>query len=332
MKRERQARADFERKPQALKFFLLLAIMGIALVLVFLFFLKPQPSNEIIPADKSTTIEVEPEWEDTPVSTAYFYQGDIFFGGSDDQTHNPYYFYFSNFEEMDFEEGIARVAVIGIDMNDFYFLLDNASDRFAIMSDGGQNLGVHEFIPGKVSEKSISFGVYPLKYNYYVTPNKKSLFLLLSAQEFPMQFSKTMWFKGTDSLDAGNANLSYFLPAIEEFGFSKEKKAGTAIFSFDEDEDSKEDIFLYLDTFLLAPLKPDSRDSYKWQVVFPYNERKLGFNLEKDSETSQEVPEMKQDSYGSILRRNLNSFSITMPAKGRKIVLPEPEEWTPEES
>ncbi|MCX6802216.1 MAG: hypothetical protein NT067_03815 [Candidatus Diapherotrites archaeon] len=307
-------RGSVERhKSNAGKYIVAVLILAIAAFLVYNFFKPGEP--EIVPSDETTTISDEPSW-DHPVSTSYFYIGDFFFGGSDDEVHNLSYFYFS-----DFNEG---AAVVGVDTNDFYFVLDPDSDRFGVVSDWEADLGIYSFTPGKISTETISFGQYPVRYNYYVSSDRERLFLFLSAQDFPMQFSKTMWFKGTDSTDSGSPGLPYFLPSLDEFGYVKGQKPGTAIFSFDEDEDGKEDIFYYMDTLYWAPIEPGSRDSYQWQVVFPHNGRKLGFNLLEGNE-------MKIDSYGSLMRRGLNVFYVTMPAKNLPLPSPTEEDWIPEE-
>ncbi|MFH1235258.1 MAG: hypothetical protein V1493_06615 [Candidatus Diapherotrites archaeon] len=309
MKRDHMERP----KSNAGKYIVILLVLAIAAFLLYNFFKPPGP--EIVPADDTTTIAEEPLW-DHPVSTSYFYIGDLFFGGSDDMTHNPFFYYFSDFNEW--------VAVVGVDMNDFYFVLDPGEDQFGVVSDWGQDRGIHKFVPGKISTETISFGNYPVKYNYYVSSDRKRLFLFLSEQEFPMQFDKTMWFKGTDSTDSGSIDLPYYLPALDEFGFVDGQKPGTAVFSFDEDEDGEEDIFVHLDTLYWAPISPGSRDSYKWQVVFKNNGRNLGFNMEGENE-------MKLDSYGSFIYRSLNKFQVTMPAKDLPLPSPIEIDWTPAE-
>jgi hypothetical protein len=300
-------------KSNAGKYIVILLIIAVAVFLLYNFPKPPGP--EIVPADGTTTVAEEPLW-DHPVSTSYFYIGDLFFGGSDDEVHNPFFYYFG-----DFNEGIA---VVRVDTNDFYFVLGPEEDRFGVISDWEADLGVYPFTPGKISAETVSFGNYPLKYNYYVSSDRKRLFLFLSAQEFPMQFNKTMWFKGTDSTDSGSVNLPYYLPALDEFGFVDGQKPGTAIFSFDEDEDGTEDIFVHLDTLYWAPIAPGSRDSYNWQVVFKNSGGKLGFNLEDENV-------MKLDSYGSFIYRSLNKFQVTMPAKDLPLPSPIEEDWTPAE-
>lgn len=274
-------------------------IILIAISAFFLYFLKEPETGEILPADDSTTIEEEPEWEGR-LTTVYVYDGDMFFGGNDKKPHNIFFYYFSNIVE-----GVASAA---IDTNEYYFVFDPSLNEFDVFNDNDAFLGRYSFTPGKISSEPISFSEYNIDYYYYVSVDRERMFLLLGTQEFPLQFGKNFRFEGTDSLDSGEIDKPYFYPAIEEFGYTAREKAGTAIFSFDEDEDFEEEARLYIDTQWLLPIEPDSRNSYKWSVVFKHGNKWLGFNLEGEQT-------MKKNSFGSVITRRQRVFSIKMPDK-----------------
>jgi len=273
-------------------------IVIVAIGIVFLMSQGPPPTGEIQPADSSTTIELEPEWE-TALTTVYVYDGDLFFGGPE-VPHSVLFFIYSTIDE--------GVAVAPIDKNDYYFVFSEYSNSFDVFGDAGAFFGSHSFNPGEISSEPLKFGEYNKDYYYYVSADGKRMIFFLGAQGFELQFGKRFYFEGTDSSDDGDIDLPYFYPALEEFGYSLGEKAGTAVFAFDEDGDEEAEARLYLDTSILKPIEEDSRDSYNWQVVFLSSGRWLGYNLE-------EGKILKQNSYGSVIGRSAAAFYIKMPAK-----------------
>jgi len=274
-------------------------IFLIAFAAIFYYYFYTPPVTDGIPkAPDSTTIEEEPIFEEK-LTTVYVYGGDFFFGG-EEMPHDLLFFYYSPIEE--------GIGMAGIDENDYYFFFSDSSDTFDIYNDDEKFFGSYSFKPGEINSVPISLGSYPKEYNYYVSKDKQRMFLLLSSQEFPLQFGKNLIFEGTDCIDDEETEREYFYPSLEEFGFEHGEKACTAIFSFDEDEDFEGDARLFIDTATFKPIEEDSRDSYKWQIEFKHNGNWVGYNLEDDYL-------IKQNSFGSVLSRNFNEFYIMMPDK-----------------
>ena len=275
-----------------------LLVVVAAVAVYFFYFGKVTPSTQVLPADESTTIKEEPKWEGK-LTTVYLYDGDAFFGG-EKKPHSIMFYYFAKISK--------DVAELPMDENDYFFVFDHYSNKFDVFTDFDTFLGTHSFEPGKVSKKPMQFGEYNKDYYLYVTKNREEVYLLLAAQEFPLQFGKNFSFGGTDTTDDGKIDKEYFYPALEEFGYGEGKKAGTAVFSFDEDGDHKADVKFYVDTATKTAIKPGSRQAYKWQVVFKNRGRWLGYNLKNDGT-------LKQDSFGSVISRKPKEFYIKMPVR-----------------
>jgi len=270
----------------------LIVVIAIALVLMNL---PSEPSSEVFPAEDSTTVKEEPEWE--RLSSVVFYPGDFYFGGDDDYPHMLDFFYFSKIEE-----GWAAVPV---DTNDFWFEFNG--DQFTIYTDWDERIGTYKFTPGKISEEAITIDEYEKSYYYYVSPDRENLYLLLAEQQFPAQFGKNFWFKGTDTDDDGEIDVPYYLPAIAEFGYDFGDKGGTAIFWFDEDGDFEGEIKVFIDTASNYSIESGSRDSYKWQAEFLHGNKWFGFNHGS-------TMVQKQNSYGTAVWLEYGVTKVKMPA------------------
>jgi len=274
---------------------IIVGLVIVAAVALIVLNLPSEPSSEVVPAEDSTTVEVEPEWE--RLSSVVLYPGDFQFGGDDSYPHILDFYYFSKIQE--------GWAIAPIDTNDFWFEFNG--NQFTVFTDWDERVGAYKFTPGEISDEPIVFAGYEKAYYYYVSPSNENLFLLLAEQQFPAQFGKNFWFKGTDTDDDGTVDVPYYLPAIGEFDYDFDDKGGTAIFWFDEDSDFEEEIRVFIDTTSRYAIEPGSRDSYEWQAEFLHGNRWFGFN--HDSTIIQ-----KQNSYGTAIWLENGVTKVKMPA------------------
>jgi hypothetical protein len=224
----------------------------------------PEPSAEIIEADKSFDVNSD-YFPEAPMTAVYLYENQLLFANPDANILYVYLFWESPTEECEASAG---------DMF-YYCSFDMETNRFALEDPFGNVLGPYNFTPGKVSDKAIEFPL-GVKYRYLISSDKKRFYLLLEKQDFALQFGKRLSFLGVDVDLDGKAELDYFAPVLDDFKDVKENSV--AVFEVDSDEDDITDVKFFVSTeeyyHLIEP-----NEKYKWQVLFWAGSNWRGFNI-----------------------------------------------------
>ncbi|MCD6478324.1 MAG: hypothetical protein J7L44_00370, partial [Candidatus Diapherotrites archaeon] len=225
---------------------------------------KPEPSAEIIEADRSFDVDSN-YFPEAPMTAIYLYENQLLFANPDANVLYIYLFWESPTEECEVSA-----------CNMFYYCsFDMETNRFALEDPFGNVLGPYNFTPGKVSDKAIEFP-FGVKYRYFVSSDKRRFYLLLDKQDFALQFGKKLSFLGIDADLDGMPELDYFAPALKDFKNVKERSV--AVFDVDSDNDGIADVKFFVSTseyyHLIEP-----NEKYKWQVLFWAGTNWRGFNI-----------------------------------------------------